>query len=605
MLNVAAASSITSANPNPAASSIAAQGNGYVPPGAALFSQVFAGSKAAAPQATPKTIGAPRSQPAASRGSSQAPGVAPHSAKDTALQPGTTPNPPAATTPAVPFTIAVPPASEWLLKPVAISTEDEEGATPFDVAAKPDGAGYAPSKSAPETAQVQNASVVSSVDATDSAAADDDHIVEGVLSANEQQSDQGDAAQPAETDPSQSADSAKSSMHTSPQPQAAADLSVVLPQIKTAVATDLSAVLQQIKNAAAPSPSPLPDLARHAAEQAQVALPNAAMLYSLSGEGAAANSPKSTSENQQSIAQRIQPSIAALDATQQLGASATVVGASAATGNGSGDASAQNGSHSSGQSSSQPSGQPLTQSHSSGDDKVSGASDTAQSAQSADGTSGIQQSIASAGASAASAAAASAGITIQSPHMAAQTVAQVAASTPISGSSKLDAAATPSPSQQPSSTATLPAALPRSLNDVSQATQLYQRVGGAEMHIAMDTDVLGSIDLRAVVHQGSLSATIGVQRADVQTLLVNELPALQHSLAEKNLQVAQISVLAGSIGSGTDANAQPQQQQNRQSGGAAPSSIFSDDQVANLASRVPTSELAALTENSARLSVLA
>jgi flagellar hook-length control protein FliK len=68
----------------------------------------------------------------------------------------------------------------------------------------------------------------------------------------------------------------------------------------------------------------------------------------------------------------------------------------------------------------------------------------------------------------------------------------------------------------------------------------------SEMRVAMQTDLLGSIDLRAAVHQSTFSATIGVQREDVQALLANELPALQHALAEKNLQVAQISVLHNS-----------------------------------------------------------
>lgn len=83
--------------------------------------------------------------------------------------------------------------------------------------------------------------------------------------------------------------------------------------------------------------------------------------------------------------------------------------------------------------------------------------------------------------------------------------------------------------QQPA----LPSSLPASLNDVVQASRLYQRVGGAEMHIAMDTDLLGSIDLRAVVHQSGLTAAIGVQHADVQALLSSELPGLQHALSQR------------------------------------------------------------------------
>ena len=94
----------------------------------------------------------------------------------------------------------------------------------------------------------------------------------------------------------------------------------------------------------------------------------------------------------------------------------------------------------------------------------------------------------------------------------------------------------------------LPQSLPQSLNDVAKASELYQRVGGSEMHIAMETDLLGSVDLRATMHQSALTATIGVTRADVQALLANELPALQHALADKNFHVEQISVLNNSVG---------------------------------------------------------
>jgi Flagellar hook-length control protein FliK len=106
--------------------------------------------------------------------------------------------------------------------------------------------------------------------------------------------------------------------------------------------------------------------------------------------------------------------------------------------------------------------------------------------------------------------------------------------------------ATPSrPDAPPQS---LPQSLPPSLNDVMKASEMYQRVGGSEMHVAMETDLLGAVDLRAAMHQSALTATIGVQRADVQALLSNELPALQHALAEKNFHVDQISVLNNSVG---------------------------------------------------------
>jgi trimeric autotransporter adhesin len=101
-----------------------------------------------------------------------------------------------------------------------------------------------------------------------------------------------------------------------------------------------------------------------------------------------------------------------------------------------------------------------------------------------------------------------------------------------------------------------PQPLPQSLSDIAKAGELYQRVGGSEMHIAMETDLLGAVDLRATMHQSALTATIGVQRADVQALLSNELPALQHALADKNFHVEQISVLNNSVGGRADSNGQ-------------------------------------------------
>jgi len=108
--------------------------------------------------------------------------------------------------------------------------------------------------------------------------------------------------------------------------------------------------------------------------------------------------------------------------------------------------------------------------------------------------------------------------------------------------------------------------------DFVRASQLYQNVGGAEMHVSINNDVLGAIELRAVVHQSSLTATLGVERPDVQTLFVNELPALQHALTERNLHVAQISVQGGAVGNSMDLGARGQQE-DRSRGSAAPAAM--------------------------------
>ncbi len=102
-----------------------------------------------------------------------------------------------------------------------------------------------------------------------------------------------------------------------------------------------------------------------------------------------------------------------------------------------------------------------------------------------------------------------------------------------------------------------------------QATTTFQANANSEMRVAMQTDLLGAIDLRAAMHQSTLTATIGVQRADVQTLLANELPALQHALAEKNLQVGQISVLNNHTGGALDSRSSGHDPRHGQMGGGA------------------------------------
>lgn len=109
--------------------------------------------------------------------------------------------------------------------------------------------------------------------------------------------------------------------------------------------------------------------------------------------------------------------------------------------------------------------------------------------------------------------------------------------------------------------APLPPATPTAANDAVQASQLYQHVGGAEMHIAMNTDLLGAVDVHAVVRQSTVTATIGVQHPEVQSLLSSDLPALQHALSEHSLHVDQISVFSGSTGSQMDMGRQTQQNQ--------------------------------------------
>ncbi len=105
--------------------------------------------------------------------------------------------------------------------------------------------------------------------------------------------------------------------------------------------------------------------------------------------------------------------------------------------------------------------------------------------------------------------------------------------------------------------------------DAVKASEIYQRVDGSEMHVAMQTELLGAVDLRATIHQSGLTATISVQRSDVQSLLSSELPALQHALSDRNLHVEQISILNNSVHERAGGSGTAPQQQNP-NGGKAP-----------------------------------
>ena len=329
---------------------------------------------------------------------------------------------------------------------------------------------------------------------------------------------------------------------------------------------------------------------------------NTTATVSAQGQAPLPQTAKTSSAAQRSIAQQIQPDIANLLGIASGANAVAAVNAAASNNAGNGTQNQGNGTaHTAAQTAAQVS---AAQTHSSDDSKGTGSGGTQ------DGRSALGQNSAaqvSAVTLAANQSALLTGANGEVSHAAGQVATQIATQANMAGATTdAKSAAAPSAGAQSLPTTTsLPASLPRSLDDVAQATQLYQRVGGAEMHIAMDTESLGAIDLRAVVHQGSLSATIAVQRPDVQTLLVNELPALQHSLAEKNLQVNQISVLAGSIGSGTNMNGEPHQQSQNRPSTPLFTGTFAQSDAEPAVSRVQGSESVLALGSSGRLSVLA
>lgn len=93
----------------------------------------------------------------------------------------------------------------------------------------------------------------------------------------------------------------------------------------------------------------------------------------------------------------------------------------------------------------------------------------------------------------------------------------------------------------PAGSSNLPLEATTSNHFVSGA-QLSQSGGRGEMHIAMQSDDLGNIELHTRVSGDSVGASITVEKRDAHTALATELPALQQALSDKQLRVEQISL---------------------------------------------------------------
>ncbi|MBI1749401.1 MAG: flagellar hook-length control protein FliK [Acidobacteria bacterium] len=82
-----------------------------------------------------------------------------------------------------------------------------------------------------------------------------------------------------------------------------------------------------------------------------------------------------------------------------------------------------------------------------------------------------------------------------------------------------------------------------------ESARLIERLAESEMHINLRTAELGPVELRAVMRENSLVASINVERSDVRALLVGEMPALERALGDQNLRVDKLDIFDGSLGS--------------------------------------------------------
>jgi len=127
-----------------------------------------------------------------------------------------------------------------------------------------------------------------------------------------------------------------------------------------------------------------------------------------------------------------------------------------------------------------------------------------------------------------------------------------------------DSASTPE-SAATNPTPSLPAPEAAANRFVSSA-QISQASDHSEMRIAVQTDKLGAVELRARVAGDEVGAAITVEKRDAHAALAVELPALQQALSEKQLRVEQLSLLQGAPHSTAgNAGSQSQAQQGHRS----------------------------------------
>jgi hypothetical protein len=86
--------------------------------------------------------------------------------------------------------------------------------------------------------------------------------------------------------------------------------------------------------------------------------------------------------------------------------------------------------------------------------------------------------------------------------------------------------------------------------------RLVRTAGRTEMHIGLNSDALGSVDMHAVMRNDasgatSVGASITVQDHTTHALLMKELPALQSHLEERNIHVGEITVIPESLSAGS------------------------------------------------------
>jgi hypothetical protein len=143
------------------------------------------------------------------------------------------------------------------------------------------------------------------------------------------------------------------------------------------------------------------------------------------------------------------------------------------------------------------------------------------------------------------------------------------------------------------------------LNDTSGVTnlQISGNAAQSEVHLTMQGDRLGSVELHARVAGEQVGAAIVVEKRDTHAALSLELPALREALSEKNLRVEQIWLTQSTLESTAGDARNAYGQQSRQRHGAQFGAGQEQENFASL--QAGAAEAEGIFDERGRLSVLA
>jgi flagellar hook-length control protein FliK len=132
-------------------------------------------------------------------------------------------------------------------------------------------------------------------------------------------------------------------------------------------------------------------------------------------------------------------------------------------------------------------------------------------------------------------------------------------------------------------------------------SSLLEGMMHGEMHLSMQTERLGTVELRTRVSGDQVGATIAVEKHDTQALLSNALPQLHQALSDKNLFLEHVNIQHGLFG----AAAQNSTAQSKQDSGSRHSGSSSTRTTGSSVSSTAIKDEAGIYDLRGRLSVRA